>query len=288
MSVNIASQPLPSSLDAASVSIIAPAKAWRLVDLRAIWRSRDLLWYLTLRDVQVRYKQTVLGALWAIIQPLAMMTVATLLLGRVFQAAEGVTAPYPIYVFAGMLPWMCFSACVTAGSNSLVANQQMLQKVAFPRLVLPLASAGAPLLDLCISLAVLAGMMVWFQVGITASILLLPVLIVSILLAALSVTIPLAALNVTYRDCRYVVPFLVQVWFFVTPVIYPVAVVPQAYRWMLQLNPIGGPIEAFRAATLGTPMDWTAWAMSTAVSLVLLLAGLMYFGRTEQKFADLV
>lgn len=270
------------------VTVREPRRGFDLLGLARLWTSRDLLRYLTLRDIQVRYKQTLLGALWAILQPLTMMVVATVFFGKLLRVEESVDAPYPVFFYAGMLPWTFFAASVSASSNSLVSNAAMLQKIYFPRLVLPAAALGAPAVDLCVSMLVLFGLMTAFGTGFGMGLLLLPVLFVSVVIAALGVGVPLAALSVTYRDFRYVVPFLVQVWFLLTPVIYPVTVVPEQYRWLLQLNPVGGVIEGFRGVVLGQPIDWLAWATSTAVALALLFAGLAFFSRAERRFADVV
>ncbi len=270
------------------VTLIQPRHGFQRLDLAGLWRYRDLLWYLLLRDVQVRYKQTVLGAAWAVIQPLAMMAVASIFFGRLLGVAEKVPVPYPIFFFSGMLAWTFFSGAVAASSMSLVNNAPMLRKIYFPRLIVPLASIGVSAIDFIVSAIVLVAMMVWYDVPVTAQLLLIPALSLTMLAAALGIGLLLAALNVTYRDFRYVVPFLLQLWFFVTPVIFPVTIVPPQWQWLLQLNPMGGTIEAFRAAVLGTPVDYGAWMISTAVASVLLIAGLLYFNRTERQFADVV
>lgn len=270
------------------VTVIAPRRGWQRLALGELWRYRDLLWFLTLRDVKVRYKQTALGAAWAVIQPLAMMVVASVFFGRLLGVTHRIDVPYPIFFFAGMLAWTFFAGAVNASAMSLVTNAQMLRKIYFPRLIVPVASVGAPLVDLAVSSGVLVAMMIWYGVPVTAQLLVLPLLGLSIVIAALGVGLTLAALNVVYRDFRYVVPFLVQLWFFVTPVIYPVTIVPQRWQWLLSLNPMGGTIEAFRAAILGTEIDYAAWMISACVSALLLVLGLLYFLRTERRFADVV
>lgn len=270
------------------VTVIAPRRGWQRLAVGELWRYRDLLWFLTLRDVKVRYKQTALGAAWAVIQPLAMMVVASVFFGRLLGVTHRIAVPYPIFFFAGMLAWTFFAGAVNASAMSLVTSAQMLRKIYFPRLIVPVASVGAPLVDLAVSSGVLVAMMIWYGVPVTAQLLVLPLLGVSIIIAALGVGLTLAALNVVYRDFRYVVPFLVQLWFFMTPVIYPVTIVPQRWQWLLSLNPMGGTIEAFRAAILGTEIDYAAWAISACVSALLLVLGLLYFLRTERRFADVV
>lgn len=273
---------------AQSVTTIQPRHGWQRLDLPDLWRYRDLLWFLMLRDVQVRYKQTVLGAAWAIIQPVAMMAVASIFFGRLLGVAAKVSVPYPIFFFSGMLAWTFFSGAVGAASMSLVNNAAMLRKIYFPRLIVPFASIGVPAIDLLVSALVLVAMMVWYDVPVTWQLVLLPALSITMLAAALGVGLLLAALNVAYRDFRYVVPFMLQIWFFVTPVIFPVTIVPPQWQWLLQLNPMGGTIEAFRACILGTEIDYGAWAISTLASLVLLALGILYFNRTERRFADVV
>lgn len=270
------------------ITRIEPRHGWQRLDLSGLWRYRDLLWFLMLRDVLVRYKQTVLGAAWAVIQPLAMMAVASIFFGRLLGVAAKVPVPYPIFFFSGMLAWTFFSGAVAAASMSLVNNAQMLRKIYFPRLIVPIASIGVPAIDLIVSALVLVAMMIWYDVAITWQLMLLPLLSMTMLAAALGVGLLLAALNVAYRDFRYVVPFMLQLWFFVTPVIFPVTIVPVQWQWLLQLNPMGGTIEAFRAAILGTSINYGAWALSTLASCILLFLGLIYFHRTERRFADVV
>ncbi len=270
------------------ITRIEPRRGWQRFDLSGLWRYRDLLWFLMLRDVQVRYKQTVLGAAWAVIQPLAMMAVASVFFGRLLGVAAKVPVPYPIFFFSGMIAWTFFSGAVAAASMSLVNNAAMLRKIYFPRLIVPVASIGVPAIDLIVSALVLVAMMIWYDVPVTWQLMLLPALSATMIAAALGVGLLLAALNVAYRDFRYVVPFMLQLWFFVTPVIFPVTIVPVQWQWLLQLNPMGGTIEAFRAAILGASINYAAWALSMFASCILLFLGLIYFHRTERRFADVV
>ena len=265
-------------------TVLRARRGWQPVALANLWRYRELLGFLSLRDIQVRYKQTVLGAAWAVLQPVAMMVALTAL--RTIMGMGGATVP--VLIFAALLPWTFFAASVTASTNSLVANSHMLRKIYFPRLIIPLAAVGAPLLDYGVAFVVLAAMMWWFQVAFTWQLLLLPLLVVTTIVAALGVGVMLSALTVKYRDFRYVVTLLIQVWFFATPVIYCVAEIPEPYRWLMMLNPMGGTIAAFRAAVMGTPIDLVAWAVSAQVALLCLLLGVIYFGRAERQFADVV
>jgi lipopolysaccharide transport system permease protein len=271
----------------AVVTHIRPRRGWQPLGLAQLGRYQDLLLFLALRDIQVRYKQTFLGAAWAILQPVASM-MALLFLGHLTGVAWRCEAPYAIFLFAGLLPWTFFAGAVNASSNSLVANAAMLRKIYFPRLIIPLASVGAPLVDYLVASVVLAALMLWYGVGVTSSLLFVPPLVLSTLLAALGVGVMLSALTAAYRDFRFVVGFLVQIWFFLSPVIYPVSFIPERFRWFLALNPMYGTIEAFRAAILGRPLPFGAWAVSVVVSLICLVAGLAYFARTERRMADVI
>ncbi len=273
---------------------VIQAQRGPVVDLPELLRYRDLLWLLGLRDIQVRYKQTALGAGWAILQPLAMMIVFTFVFGRYMNVASKVDVPYPIFAYAGLLPWTFFAAAAAASSNSVIANAAMLRKIYFPRLILPLAAVGAPLLDYLVASFVLGGLMAYFHVMITWRLLLLPALVVSTLLAAVGVGLFLSALTASYRDLRHVIPFLLQVWMFITPVIYPLPVARHyvgpvdVTHMVMNLNPMSGTISAFRAAVLGTPIDYAAWCVSLGVSLLVLAVGLSLFARSERRLADIV
>lgn len=255
------------------------------IGLDEVWRYRDLLWILAARDVRVRYKQTVLGALWAILQPVLTMVVFTFFFGKLL-GVPGMSDP--VFVLAGVLPWTLFSATVTASTQSLTSSAAIIEKVYFPRLIVPLSSAGAPLVDYAFSLIVLIGLMAWHSITPTPQLLLLIPLLVTTAAAALGAGILLAALTARYRDLRFVVPFLLQVWFFVTPVLYPQSVIPERFRWISSLNPMSGTIEAYRAAVTGTPVDYTAWAISAAVAAIGLFLALTAFARVERRLADLL
>jgi len=273
---------------APSITVIEPKTGWVPVDFREIWNYRELLYFLTKRDIKVRYKQTVLGGLWAVIQPAFTMLVFTLFFGRLAKMpSDGL--PYPIFVYAGLLPWTYFANAVSASGNSLVGSSNLITKVYFPRLVVPASAALAGLLDFFIALFVLAALMIWYQFLPGPAILLFPFLVVLTFLCAVGVGLWLSALNVQYRDIRYAIPFLIQVWMFVSPVIYPVSLVHGNYQWLLALNPMGGVIHAYRAALLGhQPIDWGLLGLSTLIILALFLGGLYYFRRMEKVFADVV
>jgi lipopolysaccharide transport system permease protein len=269
--------------------VVAPRRGFDHLHLGALWHYYDLLRLLALRDIQVRYRQTMLGALWALIQPVLTMVVLSAVLGRVFsRSACAPGLPYPIFLYAGLLPWMLFSNTVNAVSTSLVNNANLLGKVYFPRLVLPLSAAGAPLVDFTIAAAVLAGMMLWYRVAPGWACLLAPALVASLMLAALGVGTLLAALTVVYRDFRHVAVFLLQVWFFLTPIVVPVDALPPHWRWLWMLNPASGTIAAFRAVVLHTPVPWAMWADSAVLSALCMVLALAYFSRTERRFADVV
>lgn len=271
------------------VTVIERKTGWRLVDVAELWRYRELLFFLTWRDVQVRYKQTVLGAAWAVLQPLATMVVFSLFFSRIAGVpTDGVA--YPLFVFAGLLPWFFFSNAITSASQSVVGNQNLVTKIYFPRLIIPLAAVGAGLVDFLVAFVMLVVLMFCYGVLPGAGMLLVPGLALLLVVAALGVGTLLAALTVAYRDFRYVVPFMVQLWMFATPAIYlqADAVIGPQWQPYLPLNPAYGLIANFRAAVLGTPFDWYALAVSAAVSLALFVLGCLYFRRVERSFADII
>jgi lipopolysaccharide transport system permease protein len=273
---------------APSITVIEPKTGWVPVDFMEIWNYRELLYFLTKRDIKVRYKQTVLGGLWAVIQPAFTMLVFTLFFGRLAKMpSDGL--PYPIFVYAGLLPWTYFANAVSTSGNSLVGSSNLITKVYFPRVVVPASAALAGLLDFFIALFVLAALMIWYQFLPGPAILLFPFLVALTFLCAVGVGLWLSALNVQYRDIRYAIPFLIQVWMFVSPVIYPVSLVHGNYQWLLALNPMGGVIHAYRASLLGhQSIDWSLLSLSTLIILALFLGGLYYFRRMERVFADVV
>jgi lipopolysaccharide transport system permease protein len=271
-----------------TTTIIEPRKGWAPVDLKKIWNYRELLHFLTKRDIQVRYKQTVLGGLWAIIQPVFTMIVFTLLFGRLAKMpSDGI--PYPIFVYAGLLPWTYFANALSASGNSLVGSANLITKVYFPRLIVPASASLAGLLDFFVAMLVLGVLMIYYQFVPGFAVFLFPVLVGLTFLCAVGAGLWLSALNVQYRDIRYVIPFLVQLWMFVSPVIYPVSMIEQKYQWLLALNPMGGVIKAYRASLLGhLPIDWFLLGISSVIIIVLFISGLFYFKRMERTFADVV
>ena len=270
------------------ITIIEPKKGWIPIDLRQIWNYRELFYFLTKRDIKVRYKQTVLGGLWAIIQPVFTMIVFTLFFGRLAKVpSDGI--PYPIFVYAGLLPWTYFANALSASGNSLVGSANLITKVYFPRLIIPASASLAGLVDFFIAMLVLGVMMIYYQFLPGIGILLFPFLIGLTFLCSVGVGLWLSALNVQYRDIRYVIPFLIQIWMFVSPVIYPVSMVSEKYQWLLALNPMTGVIQAYRASLLGhKPIDWFLLGISTLMILALFIGGLYYFRRMEKSFADVI
>jgi homopolymeric O-antigen transport system permease protein len=271
-----------------TVSIIEPKPGWIPIDFKEIWAYKELLYFLVKRDIKVRYKQTVLGGLWAIIQPFFSMVVFTLFFGKLAKVpSDGI--PYPIFVYAGLLPWTYFANALSASGNSLVGSANLITKVYFPRLIIPASASLAGLLDFFVAMTILIAMMVYYQVMPGFGMLLFPFLVGLTFMCSVGVGLWLSALNVQYRDIRYAIPFMIQIWMFLSPVIYPVSMVPQSYRWLLSINPMGGVIKAFRASLLGhQPIDWPLLGISAVVILILFISGLYYFRRMEKTFADVV
>jgi len=270
------------------ITIIEPKKGWVPVGLKEIWNYRELLYFLTKRDIKVRYKQTVLGGLWAIIQPFFTMVVFTFFFGRLAKIpSDGM--PYPIFVYSALLPWTYFANSVSASGNSLVGSANLITKIYFPRLIVPVSAALGGLLDFFIAMFILCGLIIHYKVILGFGILIFPFLVCLTFLCAVGVGLWLSALNVQYRDIRYVIPFLIQIWMFVSPVIYPTSMAKGKYLWILLINPMSGVIKAYRASILGhQPIDWGFLGISTGLILLILLSGLFYFRRMERVFADVV
>lgn len=271
------------------VLTIEPPKGRASINWGELWVYRELLYFLTWRDVKVRYKQTALGATWAILQPVMTMIVFTVFFGKL-AGLEGRTGdvPYPIYVFTGLLPWTFFANAITNSSNSVLSSINLITKVYFPRLIIPLSAVGVSLVDFGVSCVVLLGMMVLYKTAVTAQLLLLPLFLVGTVLCAAGIGSLLSAMIVAYRDFRYVVPFLIQIWMYVTPVIYPSSIVPERWRWVFSLNPMAGLIDGYRAALLGTPLQWGPIGLSLAMSAAVFFAGVYYYRSVERKFADII
>ena len=267
---------------------IEPSTRWPSLGLRELWEYRELLYFLTWRDIKVRYKQTALGALWAIIQPLFMMLVFSLFFGRLARVpSDGV--PYPVFAFCALLPWQLFAHALTESTNSLVASHNLITKVYFPRLVVPISAVLAGLVDFAIAFVILLVIILLYGIGPGWRIIAAPVLVLLAVMTALAVGVWLSALNVQYRDVRYTINFLVQFWLFATPVAYPSSIVPEKWRALYGLNPMVGVVDGFRWALLGKPESpGLPVLVSVIVVFLLLLGGLYYFRRLEQRFADIV
>ena len=285
---SVAAEP-DRSVEELPETVIEPRPGWRVIDWRELWKYRELLYFLTWRDVKVRYKQTVLGAAWAVLQPLATMIVFSLFFGRLAEMPSA-GLPYPLFVFAGLLPWTFFSNAISSASQSVVGNQNLVTKVYFPRLMIPMGTVASGLVDFAIAFGMLLVLMLVYGVAPGRGMLLVPLLTLGLVVAALGVGTLLAALTVAYRDFRYVVPFMVQLWMFATPSVYMHAdtVVNPRWKVVLPLNPAYGLIANFRLAVLGGELDTYALIVSCAMSLVLLVAGCLYFRRVERSFADII
>jgi homopolymeric O-antigen transport system permease protein len=266
---------------------IVPGQGWRDLDLAELWEYRELLYFLIWRDVKVRYKQTVLGAAWAIIQPFFTMVVFTLFFGLLAKLPSN-GLPYPVFYYSALLPWLYFAGAVQEATNAMTANRSVITRVYFPRLILPLAAVLSPLVDFAVAFTLLLGMMLVYGLVPGPLALLLPLFLLLAVATALAMGLWLAALNAVYRDVRYVVPFLIQLWMFASPVVYPSSLVPEPWRWLYGLNPMAGVIEGFRWALLGQGNPTLPLGMSIVSVLVALVAGLFYFRRVEGTIVDLV
>ena len=268
--------------------LIEPSRGWQALGLKELWEFRELFYFLAWRDIKVRYKQTALGASWAILQPLLSMLIFTLIFGILAKIpSDGL--PYPLFVYSALLPWQLFVYALTQSSNSLIENARLISKVYFPRLVVPLASVVAGVVDFFIAFSILILLMFYYGVVPTWGVLALPFFLILALGAAMSVGLWMSALNVKYRDVRYTVPFLAQAWMFATPIVYPSSMIPEAWRWLYGLNPMAGVVEGFRWALLGTEILHLPLILVSATGVVISLGGgLYYFKRMEKMFADLV
>jgi len=278
---------IPKETTSHPLLVLEPEKGWLALELGDLWRYRELLFFLTWRDIKVRYKQTLLGAAWAVLQPLLTMLIFSIIFGQLAKLpSEGI--PYPIFTFTALLPWQLFAFALTNSSNSLVGSQTLVSKVYFPRLVIPIASVLPGLLDFGISFVVLVGMMIFYRVPLGGRMLLLPLFLALALASALAIGLWLSALNVEYRDVRYVVPFLTQFWMYATPVAYSSTLIPEKWRLLYGLNPMTGVVEGFRWSLLGSgDVGGLLW-VSIGIVIVLLVSGLVYFKRMEGTFADVI
>lgn len=267
--------------------LVEPPSRWPTVDWRGLWSHRDLLLLLAWRDIKVRYQQTLLGVAWAVLQPLLTTIIFTLLFGKLARVpSDG--APYAIFAYAALLPWNLLSGAITNASSSLVGSANLITKVYFPRLIIPSAALGAPLLDCLIAALILFTLMPCFGAAFSLRLLMLAPLLLLTLLLALGGGLWAAALNVKYRDVRYALPFVLQLWMYATPIIYPLSIAPQRWRWILELNPLSGIIQNVRDAVFNRPFHWHALAFSSLLAAALLLVAIYVFQRMESEFADIV
>lgn len=267
--------------------VIEPSRTWNAIDLRDVWAHRELLYFLTWRDLKVRYKQTIVGVAWVILQPLMTTIIFTVFLG-VLARVPSDGAPYPIMVYVALLPWMFFSGAVLNSSSSLLGNSHLITKVYFPRILVPAAAIGARLADFGIGFVILAGMMLYYRVPLSRGVLMLPVLIVLTTLLALGLGMLFSALSVKHRDIGFALPVLMQFWMYVSPIIYPLSFIPPKWRGVYKLNPLVAITENFRAALLGRSFDWRGLAITSIITLVLLVCSAYVFKRAERSFADTI
>jgi lipopolysaccharide transport system permease protein len=269
------------------VTMVRPREGWQGIDLPELWAYRELIHALVLRDIRVRYKQTVLGAAWAIIQPVATMIIFTVIFGRLAGIPSD-DQPYPVFVYCALLPWTLFANGVAASGQSLLGSAALVAKVYFPRLIVPLASLGACVVDFLVASSVLVALLIYYGAAPGAGLLLAPLLVAGVMALTLGVGLVFAALTVTYRDFRFVIPFMLQIWMFLTPVVYSHTLIPERWQWLLLLNPMTGYVAGLRATFLGTEVAWGAVAVSILLTGGMLAAGMAVFQRAERRFADVI
>lgn len=271
------------------LTLIEASGGWQPINVRELWEFRELLFFLTWRDVKVRYKQTMLGAAWAVLQPAMMMVVFTVFFKKMANLSSG-DLPYPVFAYLGLVPWTFFATGMANAGNSVVGSERLITKIYFPRLAIPFAAVAAAVVDFLIAFALLLVLMLGYGIMPGLNMLLMPVVFLPIMLTALGVGTLLAALNVAYRDFRYVIPFLTQMWMFATPTVYmqPDTTTGGALKTLLALNPLTGLIASFRTACVGGSMDWRQWGVATAASVVVFLLGCLFFRRMERGFADVI
>ena len=280
-----------AALDGRGLTRILPGRGWQPLNVSELWRYRELLFFLGWRDVKVRYKQTALGAAWAVLQPAMMMVVFTVFFSRMAKVSSG-DFPYPVFVYAGLLPWTFFASAITHAGLSVTGSERLITKIYFPRLAIPLASVGAAVVDFFVAFGLMVGLMIYYGVAPTPQLLVAPLAFAAIVMAALGVGILMAALNVAYRDFRYVLPFLVQIWLFATPSVYMNASSAGqksgVLRALLAANPMTNLVATFRDSVLGNPIQWGPFGLSAAAVAVLFVCGCLYFRRVEDGFADVI
>lgn len=278
---------VPPLLPKEPLVTIESKNSWQLVDVREVWAHRELLYFLIWRDVKIKYKQTLLGAGWAVIQPFLTMLIFTLIFSKVARIdSNGI--PYPIFAYAGLLPWTFFANSINHSSNSMVSNSHLITKVYFPRVIIPIAAVGAGLVDFAVAFVMFLLLMIYYRIQITTNLLMLPALLALTTLLAIGVGTWLSAINVKYRDVKFAVPFLVQIWMYLSPIAYPISVVPQRWRLIYSLNPVTGIIEGYRSAFFARPFDWTPLGISLALTIVLIGYAAYQFRKLEKGFSDII
>jgi homopolymeric O-antigen transport system permease protein len=294
MSLTSSPFPLPHrELPDKPLVVVQPSRSWSLFDFKELWSHRELLYFLTWRDLKVRYKQTIFGVSWVVLQPIMMTAIFTLFLGRLVRVPSGDT-PYSLLVFSGLLPWTFFSTSILGAAQSLVINSSLITKVYFPRVLIPASNVVGRLVDFVISVLVFIALMIYFavmrgyQINLTSKLLLVPVVVVLLFGLTLAFAILVSCLNVRYRDIGIALPVIIQLWMFVSPVVYSKAVVPEHWQKLYSLNPLVGLIEGFRASLFGTPIPWFGLSITIAITVVLLIVASMVFRQTEKTFADIV
>lgn len=275
-----------------SVIVIEPSRGWVSLQLRDLWEYRELLYFLVWRDVKVRYKQTALGIAWIVLQPVVSMVIFSVLFGGLLKVPSG-GVPYPIFAYAALLPWNYFAASLSRSSTSVVGSAHLITKVYFPRLVIPISGVLSGLVDFGVAFGVLIGLMAYYRVSPTPATALLPAFLLLAMLTALGFGLWLSALNVRFRDVNYLIPFLVQIWMYLTPVVYGSTLIPERFRFLLGLNPMTGVVEGFRWALLGNRLadaqaPGVLFVISIAITLLVLVSGAIFFRRTEDTFADII
>jgi len=269
------------------VTTVRPNSNWSFIDTRELFEYRELIWVMILRDLKVRYKQTVMGVAWAILQPLTMIAIFSIIFGKLANIpSDGY--PYPVFVFSGLLAWNFFSTSISSSGVSLIGASNLVSKVYFPRIIVPISSIGVSVVDFLISAGLLVVLMLIYSQPITLNILLLPFFLTGLLILSIGFGSWLAAITVTYRDFRYVISYLLQIWMYLTPVLYPISFVPEKWRWLLYLNPMYAWINGVRASFLNQPIDILGSLISFALSALIFIVGMFYFEKTQRRFADII
>ncbi len=266
---------------------IKPGSSWLNLDLKDLWTHRELLYFLTLRDVKVRYKQTAIGVLWAILQPVLTTAIFTLIFSQ-FARFDSLQVPYPMFALSGLLLWLFINTAITTASNSLVNNTNLVTKIYFPRLIVPVAATLSGLIDLALGFLLLVGLMIYYDVALSWQIVFAPLFIILAITLALSFGTLFSALNVRFRDVKFALPFTLQIWMFVSPIFYPSSILSEKWRLLFALNPLTGILEGFRASLFGGELDWFAVGISIVLTIILVFLSLFVFKRMEDDFADLI